>query len=1854
MPALFKKPRALKLLSIMAIITATVFGTFAVFGGLSGTDTVKLNPAGVSVDSSGAWVEDSTAWALSDRDTTAAYAPAAAVTNVLVTLPAETELKALKVYGSASFDLRVFEDTSGSWTLVPGMSGISLKSQPEAWNTFNATGSVRVRRVRLEITKSGNPLAGIKEIELWGAETGDPSLSLDAMNTAAEARGVLAVTQRPAHIWKITASPATLDVPADGALYGLTFNLQTDPRLVRRAYLLYDAYNADYVITPEKRINGLSWIGGFSTQSAAPQWMSHFEEISPAWLVKGQNSIEFRNQMQRSDPASYFVRDLKVLVELENGWNAVGTVTAADGPADAAYDGDTATYYKLSGVHTIDIKTERTAQPQTLRLNLWSASGALSGTLTLQYSSSNQWKNFTSGGTIDLSALHDGWNEIAIPQAVATDTLRLNFSVTPDRRRQGAIVGGVTELSLVSSPIGSRPSRGLVIAYPTAGEYFGRTAHIQGFVQPAATVSIEGKTSSNTDGAISFSLTKDETRFASQNDNDPWEAVVTAAPGGVATSKTIALTRNLGKRLPTHTEDSTQASASSREKFTEKIAPGQAKKIQFKGVTLDIPAGAVDRETEITIIPLTEADLARLNPGMINVTYPDAGYRFLPHGMKFKVPIKISFGYSKQLFAAGQKDEEVNMYFYDESLLRWVGLKKLHVDAAQSFVQSESDHFTDIINSTLVVPEHPQALSFNPNSIKDIKAADPSANINLIEPPQANNTGTANLSYPIEIPKGRGAYTPDLRVSYSSTNANGWMGLGWDIPIPSIQVDTKWGVPTYNPTKESESYLLSGQSLAPLFKLFDEPKADRITDRRFYKRVEGDFLKIIRKGNSPTNYSWEVTDKAGNKYFYGLTSQSRLADYQSGNVFQWFLEKVLDTNGNVTMYTYYRDSKTAYLNSLADPLHPPKSALAGEDWVYLYLDTVNYTANEKTGATAQYSVEFKRDSGNREDRIVGGKSGFKTAQRFRLDRVEVKFQSELVRSHVFEYAEGDFAKSPLGKITAKGSAGTVFYSHTFDYHRVDRNSDGAYAGFSATESWDTASSDVFSRIEETNSNRNRYRGKSFVPHRALSKGRLAGYINAESDTLSKFQDINGDGLPDLVFKGAVHYNQYGNDGSKKFGGHVAVEGLTALEVESRRTDSGGKAVYVGIGSFSEDRATTVSRSSATLSDINGDGFVDLVSGGGVAYNRLVDKGKFEAGTWSFTANSDLSTLEQETKNRLHLVDPLRKWVAPFSGDIKISGTVQKRKREDAKYSDSPDGDGLILILYREDNEIGRISIAANDYAAHVLGEAVGDPSADSVTITDVQTNERIYFRLNSGDNGENDEIIFDPVITYTAADGQSQNTLETLKDVTGRLLYSHQASRDFAPSDVHEIVWASPYKGTATITGRIVKLPTPDDVVIRVWRTANPDPLVWDAVILSEYSLPAGSTETFDLSETVEVEEGERFLFTVTSDRTFDPARAAFTAEAVFSATKTCELADDYTSIQCTSVPVSDPDKTDDGGNLLYRFSPQINYPLYVTVPKASGLTWVAPYDGTITVSGAVERSGYSQKFIARILGINKSLWKVSVPAGAPADPGDGTGIITPDQHPHNLTLNVTKGEQLFFEIQSEDPLENTVSWSPQITYSQYCAPDPVTQAPVCKQVTCTSDPVTGVITCTPLNLVYYPAVQKYYHDQAAEDEAFGGGFRQWHYGQWNGNITWDQSLLAPNEDAGEDEDVLANFVRMEPVMKGNAYSGGQPIWVAHEDRCFISSSKLSSSRLTADVAYSFSTGGVVRQSTGFNTSENFSNMIGGMQSSHGNTDTQIELLDFNGDRYPDQITPSGVKLNDGRNGFERLVRRAGRLPDNL
>src|SRR5215207_9102145 len=88
-----------------------------------------------------------------------------------------------------------------------------------------------------------------------------------------------------------------------------------------------------------------------------------------------------------------------------------------------------------------------------------------------------------------------------------------------------------------------------------------------------------------------------------------------------------------------------------------------------------------------------------------------------------------------------------------------------------------------------------------------LQFADPNEALALVEPPGASNDGGAHLSYPLLIPKGRGI-APDLSLEYDSGGGNGWVGLGWDLSVGEISVDTRWGTPRFDPDRESETYLL--------------------------------------------------------------------------------------------------------------------------------------------------------------------------------------------------------------------------------------------------------------------------------------------------------------------------------------------------------------------------------------------------------------------------------------------------------------------------------------------------------------------------------------------------------------------------------------------------------------------------------------------------------------------------------------------------------------------------------------------------------------------------------------------------------------------------------------------------------------------------------------------------------------------------------------------------------------------------------------------------------------------------------------------------------------------------------------
>lgn len=71
----------------------------------------------------------------------------------------------------------------------------------------------------------------------------------------------------------------------------------------------------------------------------------------------------------------------------------------------------------------------------------------------------------------------------------------------------------------------------------------------------------------------------------------------------------------------------------------------------------------------------------------------------------------------------------------------------------------------------------PDGLGATP--LDGLQYADPAAQVDLIQPPVANNQGDAQISHPLSVPPGRGGVGPELALNYSSTGGNGWVGLGW-------------------------------------------------------------------------------------------------------------------------------------------------------------------------------------------------------------------------------------------------------------------------------------------------------------------------------------------------------------------------------------------------------------------------------------------------------------------------------------------------------------------------------------------------------------------------------------------------------------------------------------------------------------------------------------------------------------------------------------------------------------------------------------------------------------------------------------------------------------------------------------------------------------------------------------------------------------------------------------------------------------------------------------------------------------------------------------------------------------------
>ena len=879
------------------------------------------------------------------------------------------------------------------------------------------------------------------------------------------------------------------------------------------------------------------------------------------------------------------------------------------------------------------------------------------------------------------------------------------------------------------------------------------------------------------------------------------------------------------------------------------FAQDKADSLKNANGALLVDHGVMLAARKLTMRPLREMDLPALDFGMTNVTAEGEGVRFLPHGTHFtEKGATVRLKYDRTRIPSGYTEDDIRTYYFDNDTKHWVALERVKVDKQEACVVSRTTHFTDMINGVIQAPESPETEGFAPTMMNDIKAADPTAKINLIAPPQANNRGTASLQYAFEMPPARNGMAPSLGIQYSSEGGSGWLGEGWSLSVPSITLDTRWGVPRYDMAGETETYLLSGSMLSTM----DDKgqmgvahrgdKMPRKADRQFYTRQGGDFSRIIRKGSSPSEYYWEVTDKQGVKYTYGgegAVLKGTFTDV-SGNtrevISEWKLRRVEETHGDFMEYVY---------EAVDEDIRGGLKAKA------LYLKEV------RAGNAGQepHTVVTFEGGKTRQVKTNNARYGYLTSSNRLLEKVTVNFRGNVLRSYAFEYRNGAFNRELLAGVRHLDSNGQEVSFQKFSYYD-DVQSDKGYVPFKdSQETWNTHNDgldagfvnplqSVTKRFSDkptalggtvsSSTSGSFYAGvgpNDFSKWKSNTFGGSYSYSSDNSKGLSSFVDLNGDGLPDKVFRkgGKVFYRpqlKNASDGTVSYGEAIKVSGINSFATVKSSTNSGGAKGVVGWNIFTAelglDKSRTKTKTTEYFSDINGDGLVDLVSNGKVYFNHLEFDSNGNA-VPTFTLSSadtpspiiysgkiDASVITIDPEEQAEAIksspmeDIVRVWQAPRDGMVSISGTVSLIAPEgDYDKEEYVKADGVRVSIQKGKAEKWNLKIAKGDASAHPA----------SVDAFEIKKGERIYFRVQSGteekSNGAFDKVAWSPVITYAG-------TAETLPGGYSTTVYKP------AEGAVYDVNTVANVEGVSfSVSGKFSKPVTTDDVVLRIIGSNN-------------------------------------------------------------------------------------------------------------------------------------------------------------------------------------------------------------------------------------------------------------------------------------------------------------------------------------------------------------------------------------------------------------------------------------------------
>lgn len=255
------------------------------------------------------------------------------------------------------------------------------------------------------------------------------------------------------------------------------------------------------------------------------------------------------------------------------------------------------------------------------------------------------------------------------------------------------------------------------------------------------------------------------------------------------------------------------------------------------------------------------------------------------------------------------------------------------------------------------------------------------------------NSGSASYSIPLWTPSGVGDVEFKLALVYNSRGANGVMGQGWSLSgLSAITRCNKTvaqdGVPSAVTNTLSDRFCLDGQQLKLVSGTYGAPGSAYATEIESFSRI----VATGAVGQGPVSFT--VTTRNGLVYEYGTTSDSQVFAGTSGTIRAWALARIRDrasiTDGNSITLSYTNEAQNgAYTNGT------------------YRVASIAYPSTA-TGQGPFYRVRFSYSARPADDLVVGYLGGSRVRDTNKLDTITIEdyATAATIKSYALSYTQG--------------------------------------------------------------------------------------------------------------------------------------------------------------------------------------------------------------------------------------------------------------------------------------------------------------------------------------------------------------------------------------------------------------------------------------------------------------------------------------------------------------------------------------------------------------------------------------------------------------------------------------------------------------------------------------------------------------------------------------------------------------------------------------------------------------------------------------------------------------------------------